>query len=65
MCAILEKGVDVNAQADITSRYNFALHAAVSSGNESIARPLIENGADVNLQFKFYGSALVATSYFG
>ncbi|KAF8207721.1 ankyrin repeat-containing domain protein [Mycena galopus ATCC 62051] len=62
---LLENGVEVNAQASIASRYNVALHAAVSSGNENIAQLLIKNGADVNLHFKFYGSALVAASYFG
>ncbi|KAJ6568602.1 ankyrin repeat-containing domain protein [Mycena capillaripes] len=58
---LLDRGVNVNARS---RAYDFALHTALASGHGEIARLLIENGADVNLQ-GVYGGALATASRYG
>ena len=59
-CALLEMGVEINAQG---GRYGNALQAALYGGHEAIAKLLIENGADGNAQGGYYGNALYAASH--
>ena len=57
---LLDKGADVNAQAQ--SGYGDPLQAAASIGHTDIARILLDKGADVNSQGGTYGNALQAAS---
>ncbi|CUS13991.1 unnamed protein product, partial [Tuber aestivum] len=57
-----EDAVNVNAQG---GEYGNALQAAAIRGNESVARVLLEHGAEVNAQGGACGNALQAAAYGG
>ena len=56
---LLERGADVNAQGEQSSK---ALEAALSSRRQEIVRMLLEKGAKINAQGSFYANALCTAS---
>jgi ankyrin repeat protein len=57
--ALLEKGINVNAQG---GRYGNALQAASAIGDVEMVKLLLEQGAEVNVQGGYYGNALQAAA---